>query len=86
MLIANHTFSCDGVERVGTVEGYRRDRAGYFDGDCAGHSDGSTFKLQAHWRSLGQGRLGSVCSDDRLIDHASRLNRRASCPVPSRSS
>ena len=56
MLIADHTFSCDGVERVGTVEGYRRDRAGYLDGDCAGHSDGSTFKLQAHWRS--RGRVG----------------------------
>ena len=84
MLIADHTFSCDGVERVGTVEGYRRDRAGYFDGDCAGHSDGSTFNVQAASPLAfpGQGRLGSVCGDDRLIDHASRLNRRASCPAP----
>ena len=45
VLVEKSTLGCDGVERPRTVEGYRRDRAGYFDRDGAGH--GSSVSLVA---------------------------------------
>jgi len=42
VLTEKSTLGCDGVERVRAVEGYRRDGAGCFDGDCAGHGSSSS--------------------------------------------
>ena len=36
-VIGKITLGFEGIERVGAVEGYRRDRTGYFNRDCAGH-------------------------------------------------
>ena len=64
------TLGCDGVEGPRTIEGYGRDRAGYFDRDGAGH--GNSTSLPVFPRRTGR---GSVVAGDRCmimeIDHRS---------------